>query len=300
MAKIRLLALILALALLGSCAPVGAATERPLDTAPPLSSAPTAARVDLWLDAATPGPTLSPRPSPSPTPEPTPSPTPEPTPSPTPTPAPTKDPNRPMIALTFDDGPNLEYTPQVLDLLEEYGIKGTFFVIGSNLSERTRPILQRMADMGCDIGMHGLTHTDMTRFSAATNASRFEKMRKLISDQIEGGYDTHLLRPPFGSLNKVVRRACKAAQVASIRWSVDTLDWSNKNPATIMKYVQKGAQNGRIILFHDRLGTTVTALEQVIPWLLEEGYDLVTVTELIESSGEPIVYGEDYQRKPGT
>ena len=284
MAKIRLLALILALALLGGCAPVGAAMERPLDTAPPRSPAPTAARVDLWLDAATPGPTLSPRPSPSPT----------------PTPAPTKDPNRPMIALTFDDGPNLEFTPQVLDLLEEYGIKGTFFVIGSNLSERTRPILQRMADMGCDIGMHGLTHTDMTRFSAATNASRFEKMRKLISDQIEGGYDTHLLRPPFGSLNKVVRRACKTAQVASIRWSVDTLDWSNKNPAAIMKYVQKGAKNGRIILFHDRLSTTVTALEQVIPWLLEEGYDLVTVTELIESSGKPLAYGEDYQRKPGT
>jgi peptidoglycan/xylan/chitin deacetylase (PgdA/CDA1 family) len=124
-------------------------------------------------------------------------------------------------------------------------------------------------------------------------------MRARIFAQIDGGYDAHLLRPPFGSLNKTVRRACKTADAASIRWSVDTRDWSNKNPRTILKIVKAETKDGAIILFHDRLDTTVTALEEAIPWLQAQGYDLVTVTELIESSGQSIRYGEDYQHKPG-
>ena len=252
----------------------------------------------ILVDAQTPVATMTPRPTPTPTATPAPTPVPTATPAPTPTPEPTSDPDRPMVALTFDDGPT-EYTAQVLDLLEQYGAKGTFFVIGKSLNQKTRPILQRMLDLGCDIGMHDLTHADLTRLSTASNTKRIERMRALISAQIDGGYDPHLLRPPFGNLNKAVRRACKAANVASIRWSVDTRDWSNKNPRTILKTVQKEAKDGAILLFHDRLPTTVTALREVIPWLQAQGYDLVTVTELIESSGESIRYGEDYHRKPG-
>ncbi len=207
------------------------------------------------------------------------------------------DPDRPMVALTFDDGPT-KYTPRVLDLLAEHDARGTFFVIGSKLNDDTRPILQRMADMGCDIGMHDLTHTDMTQFSVAVNAKRIQRMRDMISEQVNGGYDTHLLRPPFGKLNKTVRRACQTGRVASIRWSVDTRDWSSKDPENILKIVQKETQDGSILLFHDRLPTTVTALKAVIPWLREQGYDLVTVTELLESSGQSIRYGEDYRKKP--
>ena len=240
----------------------------------------------ILVDAQTPVATMTPRPTPTATL------------APTPTPEPTPDPDRPMVALTFDDGPT-EYTAQVLDLLEQYGAKGTFFVIGKSLSEKTRPILQRMADMGCDIGMHDLNHSDLTKLSAASNEKRIQRMRALISAQVEGGYDAHLLRPPYGKLSKTVRRACKNADAASIRWSVDTRDWSNKNPKTILKIVQAETRDGSILLFHDRLPTTVTALKAVIPWLQEQGYDLVTVTELLESSGQPIRFGEDYHCKPG-
>ncbi len=218
--------------------------------------------------------------------------------TPTPSPGPAPDPDRPMVALTFDDGPT-KFTPRVLDVLERYGAKGTFFVIGRNLSEETRPILQRMADMGCDIGMHDLTHADLTRLSYAGNVKRIGQMRALICAQIDGGYETHLLRPPFGSLNKAVRRALRSADAVSIRWSVDTRDWSNKDPKAIVKIVKAEVRDGAILLFHDRLPATVTALEEVIPYLQEQGYDLVTVTELIESSGQSLRYGEDYQRKPG-
>ena len=254
-------------------------------------------RKEVAVAAASPVATMTPRPTPTPTPVPTPTPTP--TPEPTPTALPLPDPARPMVALTFDDGPT-EYTAAVLDILEEYGVKGTFFVIGKNLTEKTRPLLQRMADMGCDIGMHDLTHADLTRLSASANVKRIGKMQTLISNQIDGGYQVRLLRPPFGKLSKTVRRACRDGGVASIRWSVDTRDWSNKNPKTILKIVKAETRNGAILLFHDRLPTTVTALREAVPWLLDQGYDLVTVTELIESSGQSIQPGEDYQRKPGT
>lgn len=262
-------------------------TFAPFD-APASSAEPQSIRVDPGQAA----PTVTPPPTPTPTP------TPSPTPTPTPTPSPTADPDRLMVALTFDDGPT-QYTARVLDLLEQYGAKGTFFVIGSKLNDDTRSLLQRMRELGCDIGMHDLDHADLTRFSEAANVKRIEGMRRLILEQTDGGYEAHLLRPPFGNLNKALRRACKTAEAACIRWSVDTRDWSNKNPNTILKIVRQETKDGAIILFHDRLATTVTALEAVIPWLQEQGYELVTVTELIESSGQGIQYGKDYHRKPG-
>ena len=290
----RFFSLLLALLLLWGCrSEVPAAALTP-DSAPtPTHTARSTARPQqVAVAAETAAPTITPPPTPTPTPTPTS------TPTPTPTPEPTPDPDRPMVALTFDDGPT-EYTIQVLDLLERYGAKGTFFVIGNSLNEGTRPILQRMADMGCDIGMHDLSHRDLTKLSAAANTKRIKRMRSLISAQIEGGYDVRLLRPPYGYLNKAVRRACQAGNVACVRWSVDTRDWSNKNPRTILKIVQSETKDGAILLFHDRLPATVTALETVIPWLQEQGYELVTVTELIESSGQSIRFGEDYRSKPG-
>ena len=288
----RMLLILLGLGLLLGCrgkVPAAALTPETKQTPAYVSSAPLQ---EVMVAAVSPTPTGTPRPTNTPTP------TPSPTPEPTPTPDPTPDPDRPMVALTFDDGPT-KYTSQVLDLLERYGAKGTFFVIGRSLSEETRPVLQRMRDLGCDIGMHDLTHADLTRLSASANVKRIERMRGLISAQIDGGYETHLLRTPFGKLNKAVRRACETANVASIRWSVDPRDWSSKDPKAILKIVKKETKDGAILLFHDRLPTTVTALETVIPWLQEQGYDLVTVTELIESSGQTVRYGEDYQRKPG-
>ncbi len=243
-----------------------------------------------------PTPSPSPMPSPTPTPDPTLEPDPTPDPDPTPEPTPTKDPNRKMVALTFDDGPNPDFTPLVLDVLETFGVKGTFFVVGTRLNEESKPMLQRMADLGCDIGIHGLTHSKMTSYSYSENVKRFQKMREKISDQIQGGYTPHLMRPPYGTTSKSVRRACKETELASIRWSVDTLDWKTKNTNKIIKTVKSEVKNGSIILFHDRLDATVEALKTLIPWLLEEGYDIVTVTELLESAG-PIQYGADYRCK---
>jgi peptidoglycan/xylan/chitin deacetylase (PgdA/CDA1 family) len=89
----------------------------------------------------------------------------------------------------------------------------------------------------------------------------------------------------------------KNAELACILWSIDTRDWSNRNKKTIVKIVKKEVKNGSIILFHDRISATLEAIDELIPWLQEQGYDLVTVTELLESAA-PIEYGKSYRQKP--
>ena len=117
------------------------------------------------------------RPTGIPVPTPTPVPTDTPSPEPTETPEPTPDPNRQMVALTFDDGPNSAYTMRFLDILEKYGVPGTFFVIGTNLDDQKAPqILQRMIELGCEIGMHDLRHSDLTRFNYDSNLKRIRQM----------------------------------------------------------------------------------------------------------------------------
>ncbi len=282
---------------------VPAADAAPGTQAEETEAAPTAAsevEIILITPEPTPAPTSvpTPTPTPEPTPTPTPTPTPEPTPVPTPepTPEPTKDPNRKMVALTFDDGPNEKYTMKFLDVLEKYGVPGTFFVVGTRLKQNgAEEALRRMLALGCEIGVHGLTHDKMTSFSQSKNEQRFEEMKRRIADMTDG-YVPHLMRPPYGTQSKSVLRAAKAAELACIRWSVDTRDWSNHNTSTILKIVKKNVKNGSIILFHDRIDASLKAIDELIPWLTEQGYDIVTVTELLESAG-PIEYGRDYREK---
>lgn len=295
--KSKPIILILALLLLLGCtesrsapyAPTGGTASVPEEEILFVTPLPT--EVPTAVPTPEPTPTPSPTPSPEPTPEPTP--TPEPMPEPTPTP----DPNRKMVALTFDDGPNEKYTMKFLDVLEKYGVPGTFFVVGHNLDQAdAEQILKRMYALGCEIGIHGLTHDKMTKFSIQKNEQRFAQMKQKISDLVGDGYVPHLMRPPYGTVSKNVLKAAKNEELACVRWSVDTLDWSNHSKSKIIKTVKKEVKNGSIILFHDRLEASLQAIDELIPWLLEQGYDIVTVTDLLESAG-PIEYGKDYRYK---
>lgn len=293
----RLLILLLTLLTLVSCVERNAGHITPMRDA----DAPEQEVIEIVTDppAATlpPLPTATPTPVPTPTQEPTPTPTPTAAPTPTPTPVPTPDPNRKMVALTFDDGPNMNFTARFLDVLEKYEVPGTFFVVGSNLKQKgADELLKRMHALGCEIGIHGLTHDKMTKFSQKKNEQRFSEMKQKISEIVSDGYVPHLMRPPYGTMSKTVLKAAKNEELACIRWSVDTRDWSSRNRSKIMKIVKKETKNGSIILFHDRLEASLQAIDELIPWLTEEGYDLVTVTELLESAGS-IEYGKDYRYK---
>ena len=118
-----------------------------------------------------------------------------------------------------------------------------------------------------------------------------------FSGWVEGGYQPRTMRPPGGSTNGHVTSGAKQAGLAVIRWSVDTYDWKTQNVKKIMDVVKKETKNGSIILCHDHHKPTLDALDEMIPWLLEQGYDLVTVSELLESSGTPLEPGKVYFRK---
>ena len=256
-------------------------------------------------EAATPEPqavltvtvTLAPTAVPTDTPEPSPAPTPSPTPEPTATPEPTPDPDRPMVALTFDDGPRENGTAHILDLLEQYGGRATFFVLGVVIKEETAPLLQRMVDLGCEIGIHGLDHSKISKMSYENQVRRLTKAKTIISERIEGGYEPRIMRPPGGSNSRVVERAAGDMGLSVILWSVDTADWKSANPEAILKICRQQIKNGSIVLFHDKLKATGVAMERLLPWLQEQGYELVTVSELLESRGVPLEPGRTYQSK---
>lgn len=265
--------------------PASPAQETLVDA--PATAAPTAAPTA----SPSPAPTPTPAPTQSPTPEPTP--TEEPTPEPTATPEPTKDPNRPMVALTFDDGPHPVKTAPLLDLLERYHVKATFFVLGTSISEETAPLLQRMVDMGCEIGIHGLTHGRIDQLIAPSLKKKLLDMSEVISSHIEGGYTPKLMRPPGGHYSKTVKNVTRELGLSVIMWSVDTEDWRN-NQETVLRILNRMTKDGAIILCHDKGHGTMQALEIFLPQLLEQGYELVTVSELLERHGTPPEPGTVY------
>ena len=213
--------------------------------------------------------------------------------APDPTPAPEIDPSKPMLALTFDDGPSA-HTERLLDAFAAHGGKGTFFVVGNMISGRA-DTLRRMSSEGHEIGGHSWDHRQLTKLGEKELTDQIMNTRAKIYDVT--GVDPVLMRPPYGSCNKTVKAKAKELGVAMINWSVDTLDWKYKNADTVYQTVMDQAKDGAIILCHDLHKTTVEAMERAIPDLIAEGYQLVTVTQLLTSSGEPIEPGSLHFRK---
>lgn len=194
------------------------------------------------------------------------------------------------IALTFDDGPNAN-TIRMLDILEKNNAKATFFVCGWRI-EYNEHILKRMADEGNDIGGHSWDHSDLTDMKR-------KEVRKQIKDTNDAiyeasGYTSHIMRMPYGAWNDTVKSEAKKLDLSLIHWSDDTEDWKSKNPNKIYKWIMKNAEEGDIVLSHDLYDATVEAMEKVIPALIEKGYELVTVTDLLTSDGGEMNPGEVY------
>lgn len=183
-----------------------------------------------------------------------------------------------VIALTFDDGPNATYTPQVLDLLAAYNAKATFFVLGSNI-DKNEGLLQRMVAEGHDVGNHTYGHSDLSKISAANMASEIQKGAERIHEAC--GIYPALVRPPYGHMNSTVKSYCKEQNLSITLWDIDTRDWENSDYAAVAKKTIAAAKSGDIILFHDRKASTVRAVELVLEALSAEGYRFVTVSELL-------------------
>lgn len=212
------------------------------------------------------------------------------TPQPTlaPTPVPTQRPK--AVALTFDDGPRRDAntTKKVLDLLKKYNAHATFFVVGQNIRGNEGLLKQQIAQ-GCEIGNHSWNHKNLAKLSMKKVNRQYDKTAGMVKKVT--GYDVKLLRPPYGAISKRMRKKLKHPMIL---WNVDTLDWKSKNPNKILKTVKKNVKDGDIILMHDIHPSTANSLELVLPWLVENGYDILTVSELAKRKGASLNDGKAY------
>lgn len=203
------------------------------------------------------------------------------------------DPSKPMIAITFDDGPSA-HTARLLNILKENGAKATFFVVGSQIKGK-EPLLKRMVTEGHEVAGHSWSHANLTKLNEEALAKQLAKTRSAIKKAT--GVDALLARPPYGSCNNMVKSVASQEGVALIMWSVDTRDWESRNATAVYNKTLNSVKNGDIILCHDLHGTTVDAMERVIPALIEKGYQLVTVSELLTYERDELTAGEIYRRR---
>lgn len=179
------------------------------------------------------------------------------------------------VALTFDDGPHPVYTPEMLDLLKEKNVKATFFLLGEQV-EQYPDIVKRMSEEGHLIGNHSYKHEQLSKLSTVQACSRVNRTNELIHS-ITGRYPEYL-RPPFGDWKDSLD--CEVNMV-EVLWDVDTLDWSSKNKDKVVNKVMNNVEEGDIILMHDSYESTIQATGEIIDRLQKDGYEFVTVEEMI-------------------
>lgn len=184
------------------------------------------------------------------------------------------DPNKPMIALTFDDGPSSENTPRLLEALKEYGAHATFFVVGYNL-DGNEDILRQAADQGCEIGNHTLSHSKLTDLDDSALDSEIGGMAEKIKSIT--GQEVVTIRPPYGAVDD---RVMQHINSPIILWSIDTEDWKTRDVNSNIQSIQQNVFDGAIILMHDIHPESVDAAIQVLGWLKDQGYQMVTISEL--------------------
>lgn len=184
----------------------------------------------------------------------------------------------PRIALTFDDGPNPDYTPQLLDILAKHGVKGTFFVMGAYVDEYPE-IARRIVKEGHLIANHTYNHFDLATLSDQEVLTQIEWTQESIYD--ETGVTPTIYRMPFGSGgNRVVELLEREYGMTSILWNLDTMDWSTQDTQTIRENVRTNLDHHTLLLMHDTHPATPESIDLMIPHLKEEGYSFVFPDEL--------------------
>ncbi len=187
-----------------------------------------------------------------------------------------------VIAFTFDDGPHKTNTDKILDLLAQYGCHATFFMQGINASYYP-DVVKRVYESGNELGNHTWDHKNLKNLSESEISAEVND----AADEIESitGSRPKVVRPPYGGFNDTVKAV---VEEPLIRWSVDSMDWDSRDPDQIVPLVLENVEDGDIILFHDVHETTTPAIERLLPALIDEGYTIVSVSELMEAKGYDI------------
>lgn len=189
------------------------------------------------------------------------------------------DKNKPMVALTFDDGPSAN-TDRILDTLEKYNGVATFFVTGYNASKYS-DTLKRIVDEESQIGNHTYGHLRLTELSADEIKYQVNCVQEIVKNAA-GVYPT-VVRPPYGSYNDFVKANIN---LKMLNWNVDTLDWKTRNANSTYDEVINTLADGNVILMHDLYSQTAEAVEKIVPEIINRGYQLVTVDQLCYAKGK--------------
>lgn len=186
------------------------------------------------------------------------------------------DPSKPMVALTFDDGPHKTYTDALLDILEANHALATFFEVGRNVARYPEPVL-RAYEMGCEVASHSYAHRNLGKMKKNSILKDLAAADDAFT--AAGVPAPTMVRPPYGSVNAAVKSQTGRSMVT---WSIDTEDWKSRDAQAVIAAVQ-GFDNldGHVVLMHSIYESTVEAVAVLVPWLQEQGYQLVTVTELM-------------------
>lgn len=199
------------------------------------------------------------------------------------------DPNKPMVALTFDDGPGPK-TMELLGYLEEYNARATFFMLGQNVP-RYEEAVKKMVEIGCELGNHTYNHKDLAKLSIDEMKKQIQDTNQAVKDAT--GQNVTVMRPPYGSVNEKVE---ENVGLPMILWSIDTLDWKTRDAKKTVDNVMENVQDGDVILMHDIHAETIEAAKELILKLQEKGYQLVTVSEMAQARGIALGTGKRYGR----
>ena len=187
--------------------------------------------------------------------------------------------NKKLIAFTFDDGPNFETTNKLLDNLDKYNARVTFFVVGNRV-KTYEDTLKRAYDMGNLIGSHTYNHKNLFELDDNQIVDEIKKTNNVIKEVT--GSNTLYLRPPYGNTNKNIKNL---ANMYNILWDLDTEDWKYKDKNKIAKYIIDNAHDGGIILLHDLYETSIDGALLAMEELSKNGYAFVTIEEMATLKG---------------
>ncbi len=193
-----------------------------------------------------------------------------------------------LVALTFDDGPRRSTTTQLLDGLAERGVKATFFLVGSRLTDQ-EDVIQRMDREGHQIGIHTYDHVLLTGLNQADFDAQVEATRTQLKEIL--GHNDFLLRPPFGKWDAAVQAR---AGCPIILWSIDPEDWKDDDVERMVSQALSETKDGGIILFHDIFASSVEGALRTVDALHAQGYYFCTIEELFAARGITLQPGEVY------
>jgi len=188
--------------------------------------------------------------------------------------------NQNWVSITFDDGPNSDFTPKVLQLLKQFSVKATFFCVGKQV-EKHPEILKQIISEGHSVGNHTYTHSKSFGFFTLERIKvELQKTKSVVKDLT--GFEMNLYRPAFAVTNPMIEQAVKDLNLKSIGWSVRSLDTTSRSEKLTLKRITSKVAKGDIILLHDTSSKTIAVLERLLVFLQEKKLESVTVERLLE------------------